>query len=90
MWARCNSVSWDNSALGLVVWIGIDSWVLWINLWVNSQAEKLSYFCVETYNELDRLSAQTPALINQESWPVCSLNSFRLHKTSSSMGTNTK
>ena len=23
--ARCNSVSWDNSTLGLVVWIGIDS-----------------------------------------------------------------
>ena len=25
IWARCNSVSWDNSTLGLVVWIGIDS-----------------------------------------------------------------
>ena len=40
IWARCNSVSWDNSTLGLVVWIGIDSWLLWINLWVNSQATK--------------------------------------------------
>ena len=25
IWATCNSVSWDNSTLGLVVWIGIDS-----------------------------------------------------------------
>ena len=25
IFARCNSVSWDNSTLGLVVWIGIDS-----------------------------------------------------------------
>ena len=33
----------------LVVWIGIDSWLLWINLWVNSQGGKLSYFCMETY-----------------------------------------
>ena len=49
IWARCNSVSWDNSTLGLVVWIGIDSWLLWINLQVNSQATKLSNFCVETY-----------------------------------------
>ena len=49
IWARCNSVSWDNSTLGLVVWIGIDGWLLWINLQVNSQATKLSYFCVETY-----------------------------------------
>ena len=23
--ARCNSISWDNSTLGLVIWIGIDS-----------------------------------------------------------------
>ena len=25
IWARCKSVSWDNSTLALVVWIGIDS-----------------------------------------------------------------
>ena len=50
IWARCSSVYWDNSTLGLVVWIGIDSWLLQINLWVNFQAGKLSYFCVETYS----------------------------------------
>ena len=56
IWARCNSVSWDNSTLGLVVWIGIDSWLLRINLWINSQATKLSYFCVETYKWFWELS----------------------------------
>ena len=25
IWARCNSISWDSSTLGLVAWIGIDS-----------------------------------------------------------------
>ena len=49
IWARFNSVFWDNSTLGLAVWIGIDGWLFWINLQVNSQATKLSYFCVETY-----------------------------------------
>ena len=49
IWARCNSVSWDNSTLGLVVWIGIESWFLWTNLQINSQATKLSYFCMEIY-----------------------------------------
>ena len=49
IWARCNSVSWDNNTLVLVVWIGFNSWLLQINLWINSQATKLSYFCVETY-----------------------------------------
>ena len=56
IWARCNSVSWDNSTLGLVVWIGIDSQLLWINLQVNSQVTKLSYFCVETYKWFWELS----------------------------------
>ena len=37
IWARYNSVSWDNSTLGLVVWIGINSWLLWINLYVDYQ-----------------------------------------------------
>ena len=36
IWARFNSVSWYNSTLGLVVWIGIDSWLFGINLWINS------------------------------------------------------
>ena len=52
IWARCNSISWDNRTLGLIVWIDGDSWLLQINLRVNSQAGKLSYFCVETYTEL--------------------------------------
>ena len=50
IWARCNSVSWDNSTLRMLVWIGIDSWLLWTNPRINSQATKLSYFCVETYS----------------------------------------
>ena len=56
IWAKCNSVSWDNSTLALVVWIGINSWLLRINLRINSQATKLSYFCVETYKWFRELS----------------------------------
>ena len=49
IWARYNSVSWDNSTVVLVVWIGIDSWLLQTNLQIYFQATKLSYFFLEIY-----------------------------------------